>query len=459
MSWILSCLPSRQVIIPVLSENVEIFRSPSEFYDYLLKRIPQCKHRITMSALYFGTGEKEQKLLETLEKSLEVNKNVSCNLLFDYTRSCRKEASSGQSSKDLLTRVVSDQTTVSFFLSPWFSKWFNNRFLLPRDKQNEIVSLQHIKIFVFDDDVVVSGANLSHQYFTDRVDRYFHFRNNKRLADFLNEMVQTVASFSLKLQEDGGLCLHDSWKHHPLSSSTRPDFIKEARGRIEEVKSRFDQDSKDFFSIKHQPETFVMPFVQMNSFGVRDEESFLTKILSTPPSGSIVRLASGYFNLTEGFKRKLLNLPHDIPCDVLMASEDVNSFKGAKGLMGSIPSFYTTMSKNFWKDIESSSKKNIRLWSFFKPNWTFHAKGLWIEHPLDKTMLTTIGSSNYGYRSVYRDLELQVVLVTTNEELKTALRSEYQGIWKDSKCITSVNDFPVVSKWVTLVSQFIKGFF
>lgn len=459
MSWILSCLPSRQVMFAIKSEDVQILKEPNDFYEYLLNRIPQCKGRITMSALYLGTGKKEQVLLETLRQSLDKNSNVQCNLLFDYTRSNRKEGIDGQSSKDLLTAVASNQTTVSFFLSPWFSKWFNKTFLLPRDKQNEIISLQHMKVFVLDDDVLISGANLSHQYFTDRVDRYIVFKNSKDLADFLDEVVKTVASFSYKLQADGQLSLHDSWKNHPISSSTRGDFILEAKYRMETLTSRFAKPSSEMLDIQDKSQTFVMPFMQMKSFGIQDEESFLTRLLSEPPSGSVVKLASGYFNLAEGFKNKLLSLKSDIPCDVLMASEDVNSFKGAQGVMGSIPSFYTTMSLKFWRDIQLNNKQNIRLWSFFKPKWTFHSKGLWIENHVDHTMLATIGSSNFGYRSVFRDLEMQVVLVTRNEELKSKLREEHESIWCHAKQVTTEDDFPPVSSWVSLVSRFIKSYF
>ena len=36
---------------------------------------------------------------------------------------------------------------------------------------NESVGVQHMKAYVFDDDVVMSGANLEDNYFTDRLDR------------------------------------------------------------------------------------------------------------------------------------------------------------------------------------------------------------------------------------------------------------------------------------------------
>ena len=36
---------------------------------------------------------------------------------------------------------------------------------------NEVVGVNHLKVYLFDDDVILSGANLSNTYFTNRQDR------------------------------------------------------------------------------------------------------------------------------------------------------------------------------------------------------------------------------------------------------------------------------------------------
>ncbi|CAJ0570714.1 unnamed protein product, partial [Mesorhabditis spiculigera] len=65
-----------------------------------------------------------------------------------------------------------------------------------------------------------------------------------------------------------------------------------------------------------------------------------------------------------------------------------------------------------------NSKRQIDLREYKRPGWTFHAKGLWMRD--EGVAATLIGSSNYGYRSVHRDLEAQVLLVTKNEKLKSS---------------------------------------
>ncbi len=71
-------------------------------------------------------------------------------------------------------------------------------------KYNETVGLQHCKVFVFDDDVLVSGANLSADYFNRRQDRYVLFKGCKPLADYFDQLVQNVAEFSFQLESRGG---------------------------------------------------------------------------------------------------------------------------------------------------------------------------------------------------------------------------------------------------------------
>ena len=49
--------------------------------------------------------------------------------------------------------------------------------------------------------------------------------------------------------------------------------------------------------------------------------------------------------------------------------------------------------------------------------------GLWIAaDPASRPHFTLIGSPNYGFRSVYRDLEAQVAITTTDPGLQTQLQ-------------------------------------
>jgi CDP-diacylglycerol--glycerol-3-phosphate 3-phosphatidyltransferase len=47
---------------------------------------------------------------------------------------------------------------------------------------NEVVGVQHMKIYVFDDQLILSGANLSNTYFIDRQDRYLMLSSEPHVA-------------------------------------------------------------------------------------------------------------------------------------------------------------------------------------------------------------------------------------------------------------------------------------
>ena len=94
--------------------------------------------------------------------------------------------------------------------------------LVPQ-RYNETLGLQHTKIFVFDDSVILSGANLSSDYFTNRQDRckneliheieimtglsrlmvisfrYVLVEDCPRLADYFDGLVSNISDFSLQV--------------------------------------------------------------------------------------------------------------------------------------------------------------------------------------------------------------------------------------------------------------------
>jgi CDP-diacylglycerol--glycerol-3-phosphate 3-phosphatidyltransferase len=108
----------------------------------------------------------------------------------------------------------------------------------------------------------------------------------------------------------------------------------------------------------------------------------------------------------------------------------------------------------------------VRLYEYLRPSWTFHAKGLWLytSPSADSAgpALTLIGSPNFGYRSVHRDLELQLALVTTNHRLRQQLHQEQAAVFAHSTAVTAeVFAAPdrYVPYWVRLIIRTMKHFF
>jgi phosphatidylserine/phosphatidylglycerophosphate/cardiolipin synthase-like enzyme len=70
-----------------------------------------------------------------------------------------------------------------------------------------------------------------------------------------------------------------------------------------------------------------------------------------------------------------------------------------------------------------------------RPKWTWHGKGLWITSPKSSTMTTVIGSSNMNYRSLNRDLEAQLVVVTCDPKLISDLNSNLRMLMEHTRAV------------------------
>ena len=73
---------------------------------------------------------------------------------------------------------------------------------LLRPPFNEVVELTHVKIYIADDTLVLTGANLSQNYFTERQDRYMVVRD-AATCDFFEELVDSIGDSCSELTHDG----------------------------------------------------------------------------------------------------------------------------------------------------------------------------------------------------------------------------------------------------------------
>lgn len=76
--------------------------------------------------------------------------------------------------------------------------------------------------------------------------------------------------------------------------------------------------------------------------------------------------------------------------------------------------------------------------------------------------MTLIGSPNFGYRSVEKDLESQITIVTKNPELRTALHEEQDKLFKSSSLVcedTFKEAERIVPNWVKFVVAAGRNFF
>uniref|UniRef100_A0A158P9N6 CDP-diacylglycerol--glycerol-3-phosphate 3-phosphatidyltransferase n=1 Tax=Angiostrongylus cantonensis TaxID=6313 RepID=A0A158P9N6_ANGCA len=381
--------------IRISAGNVKLLKSPAEFYEFLLTRSRSATQRIVLSTLYLGNGTLEQALVESIDSNLKERGNLQVYLY--HTPKLR----------GLL------------------------RHILP-ERANEIIGLQHMKIYVFDDTVLLTGANLSTSYFVNRQDRYVVFKNCKELADFFHGVVAAVGKCSFQLSDRGSIELNPACSVHPFEGCFA-DYRALLRSCIDKVIAALPDQELLPHSLS---DTVVYPLLQMGPFEYNEEYNLLI----------------GLFSLQY---EKLMFTEGKYSMDIITAAPKANGFFGATGTSGYIPSIYSRISESVLQLKKRYNRSNVNLYEYYRDGWTFHAKGLWVETATETASL--MGSSNFGYRSVHRDLEAQVLLVTSNEHLRDQLKEERNRLFDFASILDEVtlrrtdHHIPMVVRMITRI--------
>ncbi|XP_034180645.1 phosphatidylglycerophosphate synthase 1 [Osmia lignaria lignaria] len=432
LSWLHKSAPC----FPINGSKIKIIHEPSVFYSTLIEKCKNAKKRITFASLYLGTGKLESNLVKAIDQALSVNNgNIEVKILLDFMRGSRGKLNSRKMLEPLLNGKHGHCCQVFLYHTPKLRGFL--KMIIP-DRVNELVGIQHMKLYMIDNDIIISGANLSNDYFTNRQDRYFLIEDCKDLCDFYDELVERVGNFSFVLQPNGSTILNSAIKAHPLKTPTK--FIEHAADSMRTLFQREIEERSDFEKLGKNldTDTWIFPLIQMGQLNIYHDSLITLKVLQTTPPGATLKLATGYFNLTSEYSNALLKHCQGT-CHLLTAHPTTNGFFSAKGLASSIPTAYTRLEESFMESCNKLGQQNrVTLWEFVKPGWTYHAKGLWYSLPhQEKPYLTLIGSPNFGYRSVRRDLETQIAVVTKNKDLQDKLQKEQERLFLNAKRVTS----------------------
>ncbi|KAH8258271.1 hypothetical protein KR038_009077, partial [Drosophila bunnanda] len=450
LTWLHNLAPC----FPLRGEQIQVIHEPQHFYDTLVQRIARAKRRIVLASLYLGTGQLESAVVQTLRHSLQAESALRLNVLLDFTRGTR----GALNSKTMLLPLVRDfgsQVQLSLYHTPDL-RGMTKRLAPPR--WNELLGLQHMKVYLFDDAVIISGANLSNDYFTNRQDRYILIED-KPLADFYAQFIERVQEFSLAVAPDASEGLHRNWRILPYEG-TKEQFIQLAKQRIADFVQETFQRQARAKELNPEADTWVFPLMEMGQIGIHHDSVVTKRLLSNCVAGSRLKLATGYFNLTQEY---MDTITHKClaKCSILMAHPNANGFQGAKGPAGGIPAAYTLIAKSFYESlVRRQQNHRVNFFEYEKPGWTYHAKGLWYYLPEARLPnLTLIGSSNFGERSVNRDLETQVCLVTANKDLSQRLQAEADRLYDLSQTAEREIVLRPVPRWVQAVVRIFRNFF
>ena len=104
-------------------------------------------------------------------------------MVFDHHRSQREE--NGESPQSILARFTEEVGAKAQVGLQRLGK--------ASGVLGEVLGVHHQKVYIFDDRVVIGGANLSHNYFLNRKDRYLSI-HSPTLSDYLFDYLQILAA-------------------------------------------------------------------------------------------------------------------------------------------------------------------------------------------------------------------------------------------------------------------------
>ncbi len=389
------------------ASQVGVLASPSAYLETLRSLVAGARGRVFLSALYLGNDALSRSLVQSCETA--AGRGASVRLLFDHGRATRPDSSSVPPLLPLLRRGAR--------LHLWQSPALRRSPLQAVPRLSELLGVFHGKIQVMDDVVVVSGANLSESYFSNRKDRYVVIRD-AAVADWYHRLLSTVAEFSFACKSDGTVVKTGQRSHKEMKAAVE-QLLAGEQGVAE--------------AAEEDEETVVVtPTVQCGVAGIRADEEAVSRLLASLPSGGELWLTSGYFNLTPHYARLLFRASQRMAVNVVVSSPRANAWHNSKGASRHVPNGYSEIEAQFLRQCPA----NVRVFEWDNAaGWSYHCKGLWHFGP-DGSAVTVVGSGNFGARSQRRDLEMQAVLSSRNAAFVAALRRELDELRRDCRQVS-----------------------
>ncbi|WWC58529.1 uncharacterized protein I303_101072 [Kwoniella dejecticola CBS 10117] len=423
-------------------DEVELLSSPQMFYARLLEMIRRARRRVLISSLYIGVEEGE--LVEAIRQAIISNPQLRVTFILDYHRSTRlSRPSSSSSTPDLpfppstahmllpLVEAYPDRCEVWLYRSPKLRGLMEK--IVP-ERYDEGWGTWHGKWYGVDDEVLISGANLASSYFTNRQDRYIHFKQNPSLLSYLTSLTRLFTQYSYLLHHSPPAHISPTYTvplPNPASGPKSSDSTPTSGPKLGSEKAASSSSSAPpstasliWPSASIHPrrfsthalatltafqnswkasnanrsrrvdiDTWFWPVIQSGVLGIKEEEKTLVKVWNavrrsfeheqSENSKDRIDLTSGYFGLYKEYKKQVLDSPANV--DVIAASPKANGFYGSKGFSRLIPEGYTLLESRFYRDAVRRGREwteekaaGIRLKEWEKSGWTYHSKGIWI---------------------------------------------------------------------------------
>ena len=227
------------------------------------------------------------------------------------------------------------------------------------------------------------------------------------MADYFHELILLISSTLQKLEGS--------------NQSTAAHLFNE---RLHAFNDHWALKTKQNFGAltKGSTETLLCPTIQFGDANICMDDKAMRRIFDIlkAESGHDFFIASPYLNPPVHIRNAILESRSDV--NLVCSSPEANGFFGSKGISRFVPVVYSYFESLLFLDFKSRNKwSNLLVHEYYRKNWTWHAKGVWLQDPTKSYYLAVLGSSNLNHRSLNRDLEAQIYILTNDATVKKKL--------------------------------------
>lgn len=325
----------------------------------------------------------------------------------------------------------------------------------------EIFGVYHIKIYLADNNIILTGANLNSEYLSNKQDRYILLEDVKEICDYFESALKIIGTYSYKFSAKNSILLPKN-----------PDFFR-LRDDLLKLSNNLDLEKEVDTQIKRRIEKksngddcTLFAYFQCNRIKIQSEKQILTKVLSAcDKKDTNLFIISPYMNIPEYIsemickKVKDLNIVMGVPIKFRKECEKSNALDLIRTF--ALPRIYSNINHSLFIQLSKPGNTSTQLFKYVKPNFSLHFKGIYmfkqsrnqLRNSVDSLIFTTFGSSNYNYRSMNKDFECSFVLVPPeNKEFENMFKKELSNIMQHSLEIKA----PKITLRHFFFKQFIK---
>lgn len=409
----------------VAPSALDIFtdEGPTAFHQRLRDMLRHARRRIVLASLYFGTDERERELVDDLHVALARSPELRVQIVLDYSRA-RRRTRNGTSVTFLagLLRDHGDRVQLHLHQMPQLAGLLAH---LP-SPLDECIAVCHVKTLLADDLAILTGANLSDEYFHCRQARYIAVAD-AGFADLSEAIVDVTARHSVRVRVDGDRVVYQPGRH-PATNLCRA---------LDRLMARFAVDGRP----AERPgdrDTWLEPVFQHPALGVQQERRLLCRMFSETDGELVIH--TPYPNFPDDYVRALarrLAAGRGRRTSIVCPSDNCHGFSTGRGLKALVPSVYLRREREIAEALERAARSAgaagvlPELIHYQRRGWVFHSKGVWLDTP--ERSASVIGSSSYGERSVTRDFDLSYLLVTRDQDLRHGLQRELDTVLEHTR--------------------------